>query len=138
MAEMKTWGMFIGGEWVDRRRGEDEPDINPATGETIAEVPVGTQEDADRAVAAAQKAYDEVWFDTPPKERSAMLLKLADAMDADADELARARVDRRRQADRRLARPTSRSSPTTSGSSPARRGCSRASRPASTSGASRA
>ena len=38
---------------------------------------------------AAQKAYDEVWFDTPPKERSAMLLKLADAIDADAGELAR-------------------------------------------------
>jgi 1-pyrroline dehydrogenase len=81
--------MFIGGEWVDSAGGETEPDINPATGETIAEVPVAAREDADRAVAAAQKAYEEVWFDTPPKERSAMMLKLADAMDADADELAR-------------------------------------------------
>jgi 1-pyrroline dehydrogenase len=81
--------MFIGGEWVDSSSGEVEPDINPATGETVAEVAVGTREDADRAVAAALKAYEEVWFDTPPKERSAMLLKLADAIDEDAEELAR-------------------------------------------------
>jgi 1-pyrroline dehydrogenase len=88
MAEGKTWQMFIGGEWVDSSRGETEPDINPSTGESVATVQVGTREDADKAVAAAQKAYDEVWFDTPPKERSAMMLKLADALDADADNLA--------------------------------------------------
>jgi 1-pyrroline dehydrogenase len=89
MAEDKTWQMRIGDEWVDSGRGETEPDINPATGESVATVQVGTREDADRAVAAAQKAYDDVWFDTPPKERSAMLLALADAMDADADNLAK-------------------------------------------------
>jgi len=86
---IKKAQMFIGGEWVDSSSGEAEPDINPATGETVAEVAVGTREDADRAVAAALKAYEEVWFDTPPKERSAMLLKLADAIDDDAEELAR-------------------------------------------------
>ena len=88
MADGKTWKMFIGGEWADSSKGETEPDINPATGEAVATVQVGTREDADRAVAAAQRAFDEVWFDTPPKERSAMMLKLADAMDADADNLA--------------------------------------------------
>ena len=88
-ATVKSYKLFIGGEWVDSVGGETEPDINPATEQTIAEVAVATREDADRAVAAAQKAYDEVWFDTPPKERSAMMLKLADAIDADADELAR-------------------------------------------------
>ncbi|HZP89791.1 MAG TPA: gamma-aminobutyraldehyde dehydrogenase [Actinomycetota bacterium] len=84
----KTWKLFIGGEWVESSTGETEPDINPATGEPVAEVAVGTREDADRAVEAAQKAYEEVWFDTPPKERSAMMLKLADAMEADAENLA--------------------------------------------------
>jgi len=88
MAAGKTWEMFIGGEWVPSGRGETEPNINPATGETADTVQIATREDADRAVAAAQKAYDEVWFDTPPKERSAMMLKLADALDADADNLA--------------------------------------------------
>jgi 1-pyrroline dehydrogenase len=89
MADMKTWGMYIGGEWVESGRGEDEPSIDPSTGEAVATVQVGTREDADRAVAAAKKAYDEVWFDTPAKERSAMMLALADAMDKDADTLAK-------------------------------------------------
>jgi 1-pyrroline dehydrogenase len=84
----KTWQMFIGGTWVDSGRGETEPNIDPSTEAAADEVQVGSREDADRAVEAAQKAYDEVWFDTPPKERSAMLFKLADAIDADADNLA--------------------------------------------------
>jgi 1-pyrroline dehydrogenase len=81
--------LFIGGEWVEPIQGETQDDIDPATGKVVAKVAVGGKEDIDRAVAAAKKAYDEVWFDTPPKERSAMLLKLADAMEANADELAR-------------------------------------------------
>ena len=89
MADLKTWGMYIGGEWVESGRGESEPDIDPSTEQAVATVQVGTREDADRAVAAALKAYDEVWFDTPPKERSAMMLALADAMDKDADTLAK-------------------------------------------------
>jgi 1-pyrroline dehydrogenase len=84
-----TWHQYIGGAWVDSGRGETEPDINPSTGQSVATIQVGTREDADRAVEAAQKAYDEVWFDTPPKERAAMMLKLADALDADAENLAR-------------------------------------------------
>jgi 1-pyrroline dehydrogenase len=85
--EMKTWGMYIGGEWVDSNREETEPDINPATGESVSTIQVGGREDADAAVAAAQKAYDEIWFDTPPKERAAMMFKLADAIDEDAENL---------------------------------------------------
>jgi 1-pyrroline dehydrogenase len=85
----RSWKLFIGGEWVDSAGGGMEPDVNPATAEPVAEVTIGTRDDADRAVEAAQKAYDEVWFDTPPKERSAMMLKLADALDEDAENLAR-------------------------------------------------
>src|SRR3990170_1200824 len=87
MADMKTWGMYIGGEWVGSGRGETEPNINPSNGETADIVQIGTREDADRAVEAAQKAFDDVWFDTPPKERSAMMFALADAMDKDTDTL---------------------------------------------------
>ncbi len=85
---VKRGQMFIGGEWVDASNGETELDIDPSTGETLAEVAVGTREDADRAVAAAQKAYEDVWFDTPAKERAAMMLKLADALEGDAENLA--------------------------------------------------
>jgi 1-pyrroline dehydrogenase len=86
--ENKTWRQFIGGAWVDSGRGESEPDVDPSTGQSVGEIQVGTREDADAAVEAAQKAYDEVWFDTPPKERSAMMFALADALEADAENLA--------------------------------------------------
>jgi betaine-aldehyde dehydrogenase/aminobutyraldehyde dehydrogenase len=88
MTDMKTWKMFIGGEWVESADGQAEPNVNPSNGETADHVQVGTREDGDRAADAAQKAFDEVWFDTPPKERSAMMFKLADAMEADVENLA--------------------------------------------------
>jgi 1-pyrroline dehydrogenase len=78
---------YVGGEWVDAVEGGTAEIINPATGETIAEVPNGTQADVDRAVEAAKNAYPE-WFDTTPGERAEMLLKLADALDEHGDELA--------------------------------------------------
>src|SRR5512141_1883855 len=84
----KARKLFIGGEWVDSSSGETEPDINPATGEPVAEVAVATREDADKAVAAALKAFGS-WSDTPAKERSALMLKLADAIEGDVEELAR-------------------------------------------------
>ncbi|MDQ3889896.1 MAG: gamma-aminobutyraldehyde dehydrogenase [Actinomycetota bacterium] len=79
---------FVGGEWVDAVDGETQEVVNPATGETIAEVPKGSQGDVDRAVEAAARALPE-WLETTPQERSEMLLKLADAIEAHADELAR-------------------------------------------------
>ncbi len=88
-ATLKRWKLFIGGEWVDPAAGETEQDIDPSTGDAVAEVAIGSDEDVERAVKAAKKAYEEVWFDTPSKERSAMMLKLADAMEADADNLAK-------------------------------------------------
>ena len=80
---------YVAGEWVDAVEGDNQDVINPATGETIAQVPRGSQADVDRAVEAAKKAFEE-WRETTPRERSEMLLKLADALDENADELARA------------------------------------------------
>src|SRR5437870_9655962 len=77
---------FVGGEWVDGSGGTMEV-INPATGETIAAVPRCTAEDVDRAVEAAQKAAPE-WLEATPKERSELLLKLADVIEDNAEELA--------------------------------------------------
>ena len=87
-ADVQKREMFIGGEWVPSASGETQDILNPATGGVIAAVPKGSQEDVDRAVAAARKAFDEVWFDTTPGERQAALLKLADAIDQNAEELA--------------------------------------------------
>src|ERR671935_619031 len=78
---------FVGGAWVDAVEGGTMEVLNPSTGETIAEVPRGTEADVDRAVEAAKKALPE-WLETTPGERAEALLKLADAIDEHADELA--------------------------------------------------
>jgi 1-pyrroline dehydrogenase len=61
--------------------------LNPATGEVIAEVPRGTEADVERAVKAAKAAFLE-WRDKTPKDRMELLLKLADVIDENAEELA--------------------------------------------------
>jgi aminobutyraldehyde dehydrogenase len=78
---------FVGGEWVEAVEGGTMEVLNPATGETIAEVPAGTAADVDRAVEAAARAWPE-WLDSTPAERAELLLKLADILDQNADELA--------------------------------------------------
>jgi 1-pyrroline dehydrogenase len=79
---------FIGGEWVESSSGETMEVLNPATGEVIAEVPRGTAEDVERAVAAAKAAWGE-WQGKTPKDRMELLLGLADVIDENAEELAR-------------------------------------------------
>src|SRR5881227_564452 len=82
-----SYKCFIGGEWADAASGETMEVINPATGETIAEVPRCGAEDVDRAVEAAKAALPK-WLETTPKERSELLHKLADVIDENAEELA--------------------------------------------------
>jgi aminobutyraldehyde dehydrogenase len=65
-------------------KGESEKVINPRTGETIAEIPEANDTQVDGAVAAASDAF-EAWSRTTPGERSAMLLKLADLIERDAE-----------------------------------------------------
>ena len=79
---------FVGGEWVDSLDGGTMEVVNPATGETIAEVPRSTEQDVGRAVEAAKKALPE-WLETTPAERQELLLKLADLLDENAEELAK-------------------------------------------------
>jgi betaine-aldehyde dehydrogenase len=78
---------FIDGEFVAPAEGATEEVLNPATAEAIAEAPLSTKEDVDRAVAAAKRATD-TWATTTPGERAGALLKLADALEEHADEIA--------------------------------------------------
>src|SRR2546430_14769110 len=84
---VSSYKNLVGGEWVDSASGETMEVLNPATGETIAEVPRGTAEDAGRAVEAAKQALPE-WLGTTPGERAEALLKLADPLDEHSEELA--------------------------------------------------
>ena len=88
LESVKTYQQFIGGEWVDSASGETLDVENPADGTVIAKVQASNAEDVDRAANAAATAF-ETWQHTTPAERSLMLLKLADGIEARADELGR-------------------------------------------------
>lgn len=63
--------------------------INPSTGEKIGEVSEASPKDVDRAVDAAQKAYDTVWgLNTTGRQRGELMIKLAEAIEANIDEIA--------------------------------------------------
>ena len=79
---------FINGQWVDSASGRTLAVENPANGKVVGHVPASNAEDVDRAVQAAAKAF-ETWQRTTPQERMTALLKLADAVEANADELIR-------------------------------------------------
>src|ERR1700716_3976428 len=86
---LKVREMFIGGKWVPGVGSDHQEIVNPATGKVIAEVPKGTEEDVNPAGAAARDAYDEVGFDSAPRDRSDRLLKLAELVMLHGEELAR-------------------------------------------------
>jgi (Z)-2-((N-methylformamido)methylene)-5-hydroxybutyrolactone dehydrogenase len=83
-----SYELFIGGEWVGGDR-ETFAAINPYTAEQWAEIPDGTVADVDAAVAAARRAFEEVWRDTPGKERARLMIELARLLDENAEPLSR-------------------------------------------------
>ena len=81
--------MLINGEWVSAASGETFDAIDPATESVICTLAAGDKEDIDRAVKAARKAFeDSAWSRMRPVERERLLLKLADLIEANAEELA--------------------------------------------------
>ena len=88
---MDFYGHIIDGEEVPSLDGATMPDIDPFTREQWATVACGGKADADRAVAAARKAFDEgPWPRMGYEKRQAIMHRLADLMDEHADELAMA------------------------------------------------
>ncbi|GAA2317995.1 gamma-aminobutyraldehyde dehydrogenase [Nonomuraea roseoviolacea subsp. roseoviolacea] len=77
---------FINGEFVDAKSGRFSDIIDPCTGEAYLQAPISGAEDIDAAYAAAAAAF-ESWGRTTPGERANLLLKVADAIDARADEI---------------------------------------------------
>jgi len=80
--------LFIGGEFVDSAEGGRIPVLNPHDNSLLAEVSEARQADVDRAVEAARRAFP-AWKRTSAAERGRLLLKLADAIEADAEYLAK-------------------------------------------------
>ncbi|WP_260854157.1 aldehyde dehydrogenase [Paraburkholderia sp. BCC1886] len=80
---------FINGQYVQARSGKTFPTINPATGQTIAQIAECDAEDVDLAVKSARQAFESgVWSRRAPAERKAVMLRFAELILAHREELA--------------------------------------------------
>jgi betaine-aldehyde dehydrogenase len=91
-ATATTLQNFIDNRFVDPADGQTEPILNPANAQVIAQAPLSSPEDVDRAVAAAKRAFDG-WATTTPGERALAMLRLADAIEEHADAIAELEAD---------------------------------------------
>ncbi|SFH10025.1 Acyl-CoA reductase [Desulfotomaculum arcticum] len=82
-----SYKLYINGAWVDGREGKAFKTYCPATGEFLAACVDAGKEDVDDAVRAAWSAW-ETWKTVSPQERAALLLKIADLIDENAEKLA--------------------------------------------------
>ena len=81
--------LLIDGDWRASATGETYPSLNPATGDFLAEVPLGGALDIDRAVTAARRAFESgPWSRATPYDRQTLLLRFADLVEDRFDELA--------------------------------------------------
>ncbi|MBK7972563.1 MAG: aldehyde dehydrogenase family protein [Deltaproteobacteria bacterium] len=79
----RPYRMFIDGAWIGAGERPTYPIPNPATEEIVAHAPEGTRGDVGRAIAAARRAFDHgPWPRSTPAERAAVLLKIADGIQA--------------------------------------------------------
>ncbi|WP_300402978.1 aldehyde dehydrogenase family protein [Nocardioides sp.] len=82
--------LLIDGEWVDAKDGRTFSTVNPSTEEVLVEVAHASDVDVDRAVVAARNAFEapSPWSKMTPRDRSHLLWRIGDLIDAHADELA--------------------------------------------------
>lgn len=86
----EKYRLFIGGEWREPVNGGSFGSINPYTGKVWAQAPDGTAEDARAAVTAARQAFDSgPWRTMSGRDRSRLMHRLADLIEANAAEIAR-------------------------------------------------
>src|SRR5687767_12748921 len=83
-----TLKSYVGGAWTDLDASGAQPVTNPATGETIAHVPLTTAKGVDQAVQVAQEAFP-AWRATAPINRARFMFTLKELMERRYDDLAR-------------------------------------------------
>jgi aldehyde dehydrogenase (NAD+) len=83
----ETYGLFIGGEWVEPASGEYVKTIDPSSEETLSAVAVADGTDVDRAVAAARDGF-KLWSKTSPSDRAKFLFRIARVIQERSRELA--------------------------------------------------
>jgi len=83
----ETTLMYVDGKWCEASDGATRTLVDPATGAAIARVAEGTREDAQRAILAARKAFDDgPWRETSAADRARLLFALAERIEANAEE----------------------------------------------------
>src|SRR3954464_9511289 len=83
-----SYGLFLGGEFVDPVDGGSFETLNPATEEVLSKVALATEADVDRAVGAARNAFERIWGPMPGGERAKYLFRIARIVQERARELA--------------------------------------------------
>src|SRR5438309_5860411 len=87
--DVRTYQMYVNGEWVESKSGKTFPVYDPSTEEVIAQVPDANSEDVNRAVAAAKAAFEDgPWASTTAQERGRVLFRLAEKIRQNAATLA--------------------------------------------------
>ena len=87
MPEARELSNYINGEFKPPSDGETLEIVNPSTGEVFAKSPASREPDIDAAMKAARTAFEGGWRDTTPSDRMSALLKMADAIEENAEEL---------------------------------------------------
>ena len=85
MTKLKEYKMFIDGEWLESKRKKKFETLNPENNEPWAAVPEASTKDVDKAVKAAQKAFEGKWPKLFPKERAKYLKAIADQLRENAE-----------------------------------------------------
>ena len=80
-------GLLIDGKWVSASSGETRETYNPTTGKVLGEYALANAHDVDLAVAAARRALDGPWSRFTPADRHRVIMKLADLIERNYDEL---------------------------------------------------
>jgi len=87
--DVRTYQMYVNGEWVNSKSNKTFPVYDPATEEVIAQVPEANADDVNRAVAAAKAAFENgPWTSTTAQERGRVLFRLAEKIRQNAAMLA--------------------------------------------------
>ena len=87
MSDLKNFKMYINGEWVESSSGNKIETLNPETNKVWATVPEANEADVDKAVKAAQDAFNGSWSNLHPKERAKFLRNIADQLRTNAEHL---------------------------------------------------
>ncbi|MGB8366565.1 MAG: aldehyde dehydrogenase [Rhizomicrobium sp.] len=85
---VENYRLFIDGRWSDSSTGDTMPAVNPFNQEVWASIPVATEADVEAAIAAARRAYETNWRRTTGLQRAALINRLADLLEENADRIA--------------------------------------------------